>query len=57
MLKMKQAIDEDIRRLGRINLVETKEASCNTTPVECTRSFKMGTDPVSFAALSGKGQI
>ena len=54
-LKTKQAIDDDIRRLrrqaideedGKVNLVETKEASCNTTPVESTRSFKMGTDPV-----------
>jgi hypothetical protein len=33
-------------KLGQINQVETKDASCNTTAVDCTRSFKMGTDPL-----------
>ena len=43
MIEMKRAIDDEI---GRINQVETKDASCNITAVDCTRSFKIGTDPL-----------
>jgi hypothetical protein len=58
----RQAIDDEqfindqllcSSQFGRVNQVETKEASCNTSTFDCTRSFRIGTDPsYSHAAIN-----